>query len=140
MVIHCQNDYGTLLVTFNGLECNLCDNASCQIFEDLSLRLNNFGLVFDMDYFDIDTTTGVVSVFSDDSSRSFVPIFTMSVRKIFKAESNLCKLYNMFAPKRLQINSFHSGKCEEVENEFSAHAVAKVFASPSGRRDDVQKV
>lgn len=103
MTLHCKNDLGLISVTFDGIEVMISDSKSLLIFDILKKYLKNCGESLDLDFFDLDCTTGVCSVYASAEVRSFIPTFTCACRIIFKESSQLLRLYNLFAPKRKQV-------------------------------------
>lgn len=123
MTLHCKNDLGLISVTFDGIQVMLTDEPSLLVFEQLQKYLHNYKESLDLDYFDLDCLTGVCSVFASSEVRNFVPSYTCAIRLVFKQNSMLCKLYNLFAPKRKQIifdselNRFHNCKSLNVTDD-----------------------
>lgn len=105
MILSCKNDYGTIEVTFGDVKCYLCDRESFDEFETIKRYLLRMDELFVVERFDLDCDCGVCSVYTDETD-SCLPKLKFRVRhRLLKTDSNLRRLYNLFAAKRYRIVS-----------------------------------
>lgn len=135
MLLFVSDDYGVLEVTFDGVVCNLVDDASYKCLDKVNYYLHICSPHDYLYYITIDTKTGIVSVYSGDipkelfdnlsddgivevnesgvlpekvegklNDESVEPVLKFQARnRLFKEDSNLLRLYNMFATHRSRI-------------------------------------
>lgn len=113
MLLFVSDDYGVLEVTFDGVVCNLVDDASYKCLDKVNYYLHICSLDDYLYYITIDTKTGIVCVYSGDLPKEVFdeltekpeePTFKFQARnRLFKDDSNLLRLYNMFANNRSRI-------------------------------------
>lgn len=113
MLLFVSDDYGVLEVTFDGVVCNLIDEASYKCLDKVNYYLYISAPHDYLYYITIDTRTGIVSVYSGDLPKEVFdeltdkpeePTLKFQARnRLFKDDSNLLRLYNMFANHRSRI-------------------------------------
>lgn len=104
MILSCKDDYGTIEVEFAGLKCYLCDSASYREFEQIKSYLLRMGDLFVFERFDLDTANAVCSVYVADAD-TCLPILKFRIKnRLLQYDSNLLRLYNLFATKKARIH------------------------------------